>query len=779
MLYHRKNNAGIFCCFSLFLLLGYVHMIQHTDNQLRLETVAAKLRQSAQVSLLGRMKTMAECSQDKCRFDFEVYKLLIHDSNQQWADVDGTVRLTLHGSLNEQPGRLLLIRAKAGPITNFKTPGAFNYKGYMAAKNIFISGWIQDTQNILPVIDHTGEFLTSYRYLPERVRQQVARFISTNLSNDVAGIYQALLVGSRAGVSPLILEQFKATGTMHLLAISGLHMGLLGLMIGSILNWLLRRSEWLLLHTHVPGLALLGTLPVLLGYGFIAGMNTPVLRALVMSSILLFSIILRKHYDLLHLVAAAALFILVATPHALFTASFQLSFAAVTAMALFLPPIKSSPVAEDEPDRKRFLVVKYFRTALLISFAATAGTLPFMLYHFNRFSPIGPVMNLIIEPLLCFWALPLGIIAIPFMAIAPQLAIFLLKIGSMGIIASKQCSAIGASLPLSSIWTITPSPGEILAYGAILLAFLCRNKRPLNLLPIALASCILLVHFTMGIFLPSKPLTSQVTFLDVGQGNSTFLHLPDGSRILVDGGGGRNSSFNTGERIIAPYLWKQRIWRLDQAVITHPHSDHFNGMDFIIPHFRPQIVYVNGDDRGEGNYAEILKLARQTGADIRIPETGQILAQQKDYQLTVLGMNGILDKTRPSVNDRCLVLRYTHGRRSFFLPADISAESENCLLDNWQNLHSDVLLASHHGSATASSPSFIKAVSPSLIVVSAGKNGKKYYPAPKNIIAWKKQHIKTYITRNMGTITCTTNGNSLGCIPFTQKTQPKNNTDSK
>jgi competence protein ComEC len=262
-----------------------------------------------------------------------------------------------------------------------------------------------------------------------------------------------------------------------------------------------------------------------------------------------------------------------------------------------------------------------------------------------------------------------------------------------------------------------------------------------------------------------------MTYLDVGQGASTFIHMANGSRILLDGGGSRKSSVNTGERIIAPYLWKQRIWRLDKAIITHPHSDHFNGMGFILAHFQPKKLYINGDKRSEGNYTEIIKMARLMGTEIVIPRAGQDIVRGRNIRLEVLGMNGLPLRRNVPVNDKCLVLKYTHGRRSFLFPADISTRGEAVLLLGKPNLKADVLLAAHHGSATSNSPPFIAATDPVLIVVSAGKNGQTHYPAPANLAAWQKQKIQTYITRDQGTITCTTDGNKLDCTDYSDKSQ--------
>jgi competence protein ComEC len=775
-----------------FFLLGDLTLLHRLQQPQAVNHIASLLKERQEVTLVGTLETMIEervVEQDGqkqilSRFEIEAEDILFHRNGASWQPVQGRVRLSMQGRADKlQPGMSLIIPARAGPVVNFKTPGVFDYKGFLAARNIFITGWVLGDQVTILGDQKKQDLLQRVHFLffvPEQVRQQVSRFLRDTLPPSVAGTYQALLIGTRAGVPREIQEQFKATGTMHLLAISGLHMGLLALMVGAIMSQILKRSEQLLLRTHVPTLTLLASLPVLLGYSFIAGMNTPVFRALIMTSLLYIAFIMRRQHSLLHLLAAAVLIILVQQPLALFTASFQLSFSAVASLILFLPHIfSSSPRAHEKQERSgalRWLLrlwQGFVWPAFLISLVATLGTLPFLLFHFHRFSLIGPVMNLLIDPLLCFWALPWGLLALPCLSFSPELASLFVQIGSLGIQASHWWVGLGSSLPWASIWTITPSTAELIFYGTLLLLWqLTLNMKKLRLAAqglVLLGAGLLVLHFTWGLFFPRIfPQTSEqsrVSYLDVGQGTSTFLHMTDGSRVLIDGGGNRQSRLNIGEQVIAPYLWKQRVWRLDQAVITHPHRDHFNGMDFILARFRPKQLFINGDPRIEGKYQEILDQAARQGIEIVLPETGHKMMKQENAALTLLS-GAVKAGGRGSVNDASLVLRYQHGQRVFLFPGDISRKKERILLEKKVDVRADVLLAPHHGSSSSSSADFLDAVDPVLIVVSAGRSGKKHYPVPVNLTAWAERGIPFAVTRYQGTIRCTTDGKDLHCMDW-------------
>ncbi|CAK8713477.1 Competence protein ComEC [Candidatus Electrothrix laxa] len=813
-----SSPLSLLLILPIFFLLGnlaLLHQVKQTQTpQAQINGhIATLLRErhqvtnqvTHQVTLVGVLDTMVEESVFQrdgqevivSRFEIQAEDVLlhnnVHNNRTNWQPVYGRVRLSMQGRADAlQPGMTLMIPAKVGPIVNFKTPGVFDYQGYLAAKDIFISGWVIGEQVTVIREQEKTEFnnrlnnaIRFLSFVPEQVRQRVSRFIRDNLSPPIAGTYQALLVGSRAAVPQEIQEHFKATGTMHLLAISGLHMGLLALMVGAIISRLLKRSEQLLLRTHVPTLTLFFTLPVLFGYSFIAGMNTPVLRALIMTFVLFTAIILRRQHSLFHLLAAAALIVLIRNPLTLFTASFQLSFSAVAALVLFLPIILPaipavSGDADNGAEKKNWftrLLIRlwqgFLRPAFLVSLTATLGTLPFMLVHFHRFSLIGPVMNLLVEPFLCFWALPWGLAAIPCIFVAPQTAVVLLKIGGLGIQAGHYCTAVGATLPWASLWTIRPSTVEILLYGLLFLLWFLSSKmekmRKITRSVVSVGAILLSLHFTWGLFFPARSKISKVAYLDVGQGTSSFLQMANGVRVLIDGGGNRASRRNIGEQVIAPYLWQQRVWRLDQAVITHPHSDHFNGMDFILARFHPQKLFINGDPRVEGKYQEIIEQAERQGIMVIHHEAEEKIVEQGDEELKILSGADKAKQGWESVNDASLVLRYRHGERFFFLPADIGKKKEAMLLAHGHDVSADVLLAPHHGSSTSSSAAFLEAVDPDLIVVSAGQNGKKHFPSPANLAAWVEQEIPVVVTRDQGTVSCETDGDRLRCVDFAGK----------
>ncbi len=780
-LYYYQKNASLYLVMITFFLAGSLHTglsLQVNDHP---DHIVNIIKKKTRATVTGILLRMPEYNGKNTKLILAVDEILLRSSQDigmnSFQPARGKIHLTMNGQLNKKilPGTALMIISSLKRTYNYNTPGVFNYVSHMAAQSIFISGWIHSPREIEIIYEAEASPVKKILFLPEQIRCRTASFLQTRLDKNLAGMYLALLIGNKSLIAPEILEQYKKSGTMHLLAISGIHMSLLGLMVSFSLCWLLKRSSWLMLHFHVPAMAAFLSLIPLAGYALIAGMNTPVLRAAVMAALVILSISLKREYSLVHLLAAAVLILLAFKPLTLFTVSFQLSFSAVLAITLVAPHLLqrlTSPLTENNPQPKNkiSLIIKiwqYIETAFLVSLAATLGTLPFLLFHFNRFSPIGPIINILVEPFLCLWALPIGLIAVPCIVISPDLAVILFKIGGIGITAADFITAAASKIPGSSIWTITPSILDIIIYYAIGLLWFWRSTIK-NGSGLALTATILFILvFTKGLWLPSAPGKTIISYLDVGQGSSTFIQLPQGETILLDGGSYTSQSFDIGARVIAPFLWKKRIWKLANIIITHPDSDHYSGMGFIQNHFKPQKLFINNYPTQKPEYKKILAEAEENDLKLLSPQSGQIIAKDDYTSLKCLGMAGLLLASETdrglldNSNDNSLVFKLEHGRHSFLFPGDISIDAEAQLLKNNADLQANILLAPHHGSLSSSSRLFIDAVSPEIIVVSAGNSKKGRFPDPFHLKSWKKRKIQVFQTNKDGTITIKSDGKNI------------------
>jgi len=763
LLFSFKQNVSGYVFVSLLLLvfsLGMFHAANYSTRPFGEGTIYNNITEETDVVVSGTLHAMPLFDGQKTSILLKT-RLLQKKSEESFSLTSGLVKLSLRNVWPKRykPGDELVIRCKLSRPYRFQNPGGFDYPAFLAAKNIFITGKISTTAHIHS-LNHTQSWLQTLRYLSENKRVQIRDFMNASLSEDHAAIYRALLIGDRSGINKDLLETFKASGVMHILAISGLHVSLVASALFILFYWLTRRSTFLLLRYSCKKIALLATIPPLCIYALLAGAQTPVLRSLIMVLVFILAFCVQRHRSPFTTLSFAALLILVLNPLTLFTASFQLSFAAVASLILILPHLISIvQIAPTEDETNITLICKkvlhWIYAALLVSIAATIGTAPLLLYTFNRISTFGPFANLLLEPLLCLWSLPFGLLSIIFLGIAPSFAGILLHIGDTGIFAAISITDLLASFPYSTLWFATPSVPLIICYY-VSLAF-CFSRFPLQTrIPLFLAIC-LLFYFPPRRYIKKLDTTAELVFLDVGQGNATFIRFGDGKKILVDGGGAYSKKFNVGESVIAPYLWHEGFTHLDAILITHPDADHYNGIPFLLQRFRPDILWINGDSGHDQRYENLLSLAKELNIRIQTVKGEQLLLTGKDAELRSVP-NLLQDNGSASSNDQSVIVRFSDSVFSCLLTGDISKNVEQILLQNKERLQSDILLAAHHGSKTSNSRVFLNTVKPKQIIVSSGRFHPEFFPSKQLRSFCENEQIPLLITAEHGAISVKNSG---------------------
>jgi len=805
--YNHRGKHHCFIFYSLFGLLfihiGLYHAQVHTRQPEAPNHIVNQIKNQQTASLYGVLvehpAVSSSESEPKTRLLMQVeslYQGLASQNKMKNKKASGLVLLTLNGLLpgELQPGDHILVKTKISPVSTFSTPGSFNYKKHLANKSIFLKGWINSPSSIIKVRTVKSPDnplnISPLLYFPERIRHHIANFLDKNLTQPARGLYKGILIGDRSNISSSVLESFTSAGCIHILAISGMHMGLLAIITISLISWLLKRSTWLLLHTNIQKIAVCSALIPLTGYALIAGFNLPVLRALLMTTVFIFAIIFDRPANLINHIFLAALLILAWEPTALFTASFQLSFSAVISIALIYPLLVSI-IFQNQPDflsgilqinsttenlLSEYLItfptkfLKWLLAGIILTTAAMLGTLPLLLFHFNRISLVAPFSNLIVEPLICSWSLIVGIIACSFIPLSPLTAGFLFKAGAFGLTFSEKICALFSSLSFASLRLPSPSPLEITIFYiflfSVVMSFHLQKTRRRLAAFIAVVSLFCLLTAPAVSTIDARVSTStSVSVLDVGHGSAIVLQLPHNRTILIDGGGAAGDNFNIGERVIAPFLWKKKVSRLDSVVISHPHADHYNGLPFILSHFHPSILWVNGTTGNDPEYRKLLNLANRLNIEIKIPQTGATLFQDNNTRLLCVQNGAQKEHTIPQkqlpflthildTNDMSLVLRLETSDNSFLFPADISATMANTLVSEKKNIQADTLLAPHHGSRSSMSLDFIEAVSPQYIAVSVGRNSYFNFP-DKSFLDLEQRGIRVLTTARDGTLTFT------------------------
>jgi competence protein ComEC len=401
-----------------------------------------------------------------------------------------------------------------------------------------------------------------------------------------------------------------------------------------------------------------------------------------------------------------------------------------------------------------------------VSVLAAAGTLPLVMMYFNQVSVVGVAANLVVVPLLGWLVIPLGLAGVPILMFSPALAYACWQCAGFGLEAVLAVVAWIAGRPFAAFHTVTPTVLEvILYYGCFVLVLNWKKMRR----PALVLTPILTLAVADGAYWYYQRFGCRdlrVTALDVGQGSANLIQLPGGQTVLVDGGGfSDNSTFDVGRLLVAPYLWRLKIKTVDLVVLTHPNSDHLNGLIYILKHFHVPHVWSNHEAADTYGYRQWQEVIRENG--IMHPAFERLDRKQALGGVTfeILAPEpGFLQRrsSEPwrNENENSLVLKVSLGDVSFLLCGDIGYRAEKHLVKicNGRQLQSTVLLVPHHGSRFASSAVFLHRVRPEQAVISAGWRNRYGFPHTDVLRRLGNISCKVWRTDQSGAVLITTDG---------------------
>jgi len=695
-------------------------------------------------------------------------KSLFVDGHRQ--ETTGGVRLAVSGR-TEGIGRGDVVRF-LGHLKlphNFGNPGEFDYVRWLRARGVEALGSVRSPRWIIRLRRAGPGILTT----SARARKGINAFITASGAANQE-ILKALVTGDKSGLSVKTRSAFTRAGVAHILAISGLHVGIVAFFTYSIIIFFLKLCPFLTLRINVKKTALLLSLLPVLAYGFMAGFSRPTERAVIMAVALIIAVTIDRGKSLYNTLAMAGLIILVMAPAALFEASFQLSFLAVFFILYISPKVLAFFDRGDEEadklqlihgeswiwSRLRGIGFKFKKNGLglfVVTIAASIGTWPAVVYYFSRVSTVGVLSNLIILPVTTILVEAIFISAV-FIPISATLAALGFHIA--GAVAGLQFAIVRAFAGpgFSSMHLGRPSPLEVfLMYLFIFCLFSINKSRFYRYLaPVSMVVLISLIAYPHVVRARNPWL--KVTFISVGQGDASLIEFPHGAVMLIDGGGFRGGDFDTGKGIVAPLLRYKKIKRLDYMVLSHAQQDHMGGLPYVAANFPVGAFWWNGlGDLGT------LGEALTKGGVPRI-----ILGRERKTFL----IDGVKVDVLPLVpgvaadlNDRSLVVRLTYGARSFLFTGDIEAPAE-AYISTLKDIAADVLKAPHHGSSTSSTPEFLKAMSPRVVVISVGRWNRFGFPSRQSLARYEKAGARVLRTDRDGAVELATEGSGLEVKTF-------------
>lgn len=574
-------------------------------------------------------------------------------------------------------------------------PGGFDYEAWLLRNHIAATASVRSA---VRCADDGGGWLL-------RARAQVVDVIRNTLGDSAgAALMAALSVGDTRGLTALDWQRFRATGTSHLVAISGLHLGI----VAGALFWLLR-WVWALwpracLWLPAQRLALLGSGLGAGAYALLAGLQPPVLRALIMLWVFIAAALLHR----LHQSARALLFawavIVTLDPLAILSPGLWLSFGAVAAIIYI--------------GSGRLRAPGKWQLALTIQLFLSLALVPLTLWFFGGFTWLSPLVNLLAIPVFTV-LVPLLLAALLLYAIAPSLGVW--GIGVCGRLLEWAYAALAWSADgLPQAWQLASPHPAALVLGAIGAGLLFAPRGlPLRALGV-LGVLALAVPRTHS--LPALSLTA----LDVGQGTAIVVRTAQHT-LLYDAGPAYPEGFDAGASVVVPYLLARGVRQLDALVLSHGDNDHAGGVAAV---------------------RAALPIMREIGTDAGAPcQRGQ------QWEWDGVRFEILHPDARPwRDNNSSCVLRIS-GVFTALLPGDIERAAEAHLLaEHASALRAQVLLAPHHGSATSSTAGFIAAVAPELVIHSAGWRSRFGHPRADVVQRYDEVRAQQWTTGVEGAI---------------------------
>ncbi|MBS0150515.1 MAG: DNA internalization-related competence protein ComEC/Rec2 [Nitrospira sp.] len=679
---------------------------------------------------------------------------------------DGTMRLRLvwrSSGLTLHHGDRVAVHGRYHPPRGTLNPGGFDYAAYLEHQGIDLVGTIVGAQAV--TLLESGAVSLRWRGWNQidRWRTSIREASIRSIRQPALGLVLGMIIGERGYLEQELQDWFMATGTIHLLSISGSHLGLVAAVVYWVVRFLIVRMPTIFILTitrslTISQLAILFTWPAVALYALLAGAELATVRSLVMITMAMVAVWLGHDRHLNHTMAVALLLIVCHDPHAIFDISFQLSFLSVFAMIQMISLIPSGDKESTQSESGWISrATGYGVNALSFSVVLTVTTFPLVAFYFNQVPWLGIFTNLAAIPLTGFVLVPFGLC----------MAIWAMLTGADSLV-------WGAGLEYAFMWLVdgvhwfatipraqwpiaAPSiPAMMLFYAGAFVASIPTFSTRWRMVGTGLA-----LALTMWWLVPPGHRGDsdhwRVTFLDVGQGDSALLELPDGHTVLIDGGA-RHERFDMGRSVIAPFLWNRGISHIDHVLGTHQQMDHVGGLIWILQHLSVGQFWDQGVERQEQFVTDLTSAIQSGGIPKQAAVQGQEVLDSGPCRLSILNPQQDVRPTGSTslhtgteLNNRSIVSRLDCGAHSILFAADIEAGGLRQLPESGHQPVT-VLKVPHHGARSSLDQGWIRLIHPQYAIISVGATNPYGHPAPAVLRTYEEQGTTVYRTDRDGAV---------------------------
>lgn len=581
-------------------------------------------------------------------------------------------------------------------------PGTFDYRRYLKSIGIRCIITAENIENV----KKAGGIAA----LLKSAKCRTADIFESALGDDSA-VVMGLLFGETSGIDEDIIETFRRGGTAHVLAVSGLHLGLLY----SFLCRFKRKKR------SIP--ADIAIVLALTAYTALAGFTASVVRACLMIFIHIAGNHLNRRYDLISSTCVSMIIILAVNPMQIYSAGFQMSFLAVITLGIMIP-----------------LIQKKIKGILLPMIAVQTGMVPYTMYVFNYVSLTSVISNIPVY-FIAAAMIPAGILVIAFCWL-PVIAKPAAMITGLFVKLLLWCNDFTY---MGGVFTFdVASPSVIfLAVYYIFIFYMCSEAGQIALIRrnykkiAAVFAAAVICGAGCSVYLSDGFEKTDMVFVDVGQGDC--LHIKAGGKnLLIDGGGSFN--YNVGKSTLKPYLLKNGVTKIDMAIATHLHTDHYQGLKELSQTYRIKKLGVY-----EANSVNENHLKKEFKTDeIFYLAAGDVINMGRNVSVEVLSPDRGNPLDEKDENKNSLVLRVNVKGNSVLMTGDIDEKGEKTLIED-TDIKADILKIAHHGSRYSSCEKFIAVAAPKIAVIQVGKNT---YGHPSEEVIKRLEEHKITVLRN-------------------------------
>jgi len=716
---------------KIVLVIIFFSIISNLITIIQNDKYESLYQENEKIQILGIIESNKQEKEYYNRYKLKVIKA---NNQESYKNTYVYIRLDKKSSYEFVYGDVVILEGEFLETARKTNYGGFDYKQYL--KTLKIYGEIRaDKVNI--VDNNKGNLIIK---VSNDIRFSLKEKVNKIIKTENVGIMEGLLIGDTSNINEELKEDFQVLNISHILAVSGTHIGYIVIGIsGFIGNHLGKRKTKFVI------------IIILFMYMLVTGFSASIVRATIMGIISISSKLIHRKNDIATTISLSLLLLLIDNPFVITNIGLQLSYLGTIAIVIFNKTIfgilinigKKEEKFKNRLDRKIDKLVFKIKEIISITLSAQIIIFPVMIYHFNLFGTYFLIANfwtsILSGPLILIGFLNL-LLSYIFMPLANTVSIITNLLIDIFISISKI-----SELPYSKIYLRTPKIFEIIIYFIIIfISFyiysiyhskLLSNteKRIKNLIELfkyrlrenqnkaIILVVIIIIIFSLIVLIPKN---LKIYFVDVSQGDCTFIVTPKNNTILIDGGGSLQSNFDVGKSVLIPYLLDRGYTKIDYIFISHFDQDHVGGILTVLEELKVGNIIIGEQGENSRNYEEFLRIIKEKKIKVEVVKSGDIIKIENGIQFDILWPNEELIREN-ILNNNSVVMKMKYNNFSMLFTGDIEEIAEKKIVNKYLDtniLESTILKVAHHGSKSSSIEEILNLVKPKITVIGVGKN---------------------------------------------------------